>query len=200
MTDEPLTALVLTGGRSSRMGQNKALLNLTPGGPSLIELVVARLADVASETVLVGTETAPYDFLGLRHVPDLYPNAGSLGGIYSGLQAAKYPYALAVACDMPFLSPDLLRYMASVPREYDVLLPVIDEPEPLHAIYSQLCLPWMEERIDARRYKIIGWFDKAKVQKIERHTIERYDPHCRSFFNVNTPEEWERARETTLNE
>ncbi|MDQ3328826.1 MAG: NTP transferase domain-containing protein, partial [Chloroflexota bacterium] len=98
------------------MGQNKALLSLAPGGPSLIEMVAARLAEVASETVLVGTETAPYEFLGLRHVPDLYPNAGSLGGIYSGLQAAAYPHALAVACDMPFLSPHLLRYMASVPR------------------------------------------------------------------------------------
>ncbi len=200
MTSEPLTALLLTGGRSSRMGQNKALLKLAPGGPSLIEIVAARLADVASETLLVGTETEPYDFLGLRHVPDLYPDAGSLGGIYSGLQAAAHPHALAVACDMPFLNPHLLRYMAAAPREYDVLIPVLDEPEPMHAIYSRRCLPWMEEKLDAGRYKIIGWFAKASVQRIERQTIEQYDPKYRSFYNMNTPEEWADAREIALHE
>ena len=198
MTGEPLTALLLTGGRSSRMGQNKAMLRVTPGGPSIVEMVAARLTEVASETLVVGAETEPYTFLGLRHVRDVYPNAGSLGGIYSGLQAASFPYALVVACDMPFLNADLLRYMVSVPREYDVLIPVIDEPEPMHAIYSRRCLPWMEEKLEAGRYKIIGWFANAKVQTIERQLIERYDPEHRSFFNMNTPDEWQRAREIAL--
>lgn len=180
------------------MGQNKALLSVTPGGPSIVEMVAARLAEVASETLVVGSESEPYEFLGLRHVRDVYPNAGSLGGIYSGLQAASCPYALVVACDMPFLNADLLRYMVSVPKEYDVLIPVIDEPEPMHAIYSRRCLPWMEEKLQAGRYKIIGWFANAKVQTIERDMIERYDPEHRSFFNMNTPEEWQRAKEIAL--
>jgi molybdopterin-guanine dinucleotide biosynthesis protein A len=180
------------------MGQNKALLRVTPGGPSIVEMVAARLSEVASETLVVGAETEPYKFLGLRHVRDVYPNAGSLGGIYSGLQAASFPYVLVVACDMPFLNANLLRYMVSVPREYDVLIPVIDEPEPMHAIYSRRCLPWMEEKLEAGRYKIIGWFANANVQTIERYLIERYDPEHRSFFNMNTPEEWQRAREIAL--
>ncbi len=95
-------------------------------------------------------------------------------------RAASYPYALVVACDMPFLNADS-RYMVSVPKEYDVLIPVIDEPEPMHAIYSRRCLPWMEEKLVAGRYKIIGWFANAKVQTIERDMIERYDPEHRSF-------------------
>ncbi len=68
----------------------------------------------------------------------------------------------------------------------------------MHAIYSRRCLPWMEEKLQAGRYKIIGWFANAKVQTIERDMIERYDPEHRSFFNMNTPEEWQRAREIAL--
>lgn len=192
---QPLTALLLTGGRSSRMGQNKALLSLVPDGPPVVAQAVERLRSVADEILLVGSDPEPYAFLGLPQVPDAYPGAGSLGGIYSGLRVARHQYALAVACDMPFLNTGLLQYMASQPREYDVLIPVLDEPEPMHAIYSRSCLPWMEEKLDAGRYKIIGWFDKARVQRIERGTVQQYDPLLRSFFNMNTPEEWERAKE-----
>lgn len=177
------------------MGQNKALLSLVPDGPPVVAQAVERLRSVADEILLVGSDPEPYAFLGLPQVPDAYPGAGSLGGIYSGLRVARHQYALAVACDMPFLNTGLLQYMASQPREYDVLIPVLDEPEPMHAIYSRSCLPWMEEKLDAGRYKIIGWFDKARVQRIERGTVQQYDPLLRSFFNMNTPEEWERAKE-----
>jgi molybdopterin-guanine dinucleotide biosynthesis protein A len=191
----PLTALVLTGGRSSRMGRNKALLGLAEGGPPIVALAVERLRAVADEILLVGSDPAPYAFLGLPHVPDAYAGAGSLGGIYSGLRAARNAHALAVACDMPFLNVDLLRYMADRERVYDVLIPVIEEPEPMHAIYAQSCLPWMEEKLEEGRYRIIGWFDRARVERIERSTIERFDPELRSFFNMNTPDEWERAKQ-----
>ena len=194
MSAAPLTALLLTGGRSSRMGMNKALLSLSPGGPPVVSLAVERLRQVADEVLLVGSDPEPYAFLRLPQVPDAYPGAGSLGGIYSGLRAARNPFALAVACDMPFLSVPLLRYMASEPREYDVLIPVLEEPEPMHAIYGRACLPWMQERLEAGRYKIIGWFDRARVRRLERETVRRYDPDERSFFNMNTPEEWERAK------
>jgi molybdopterin-guanine dinucleotide biosynthesis protein A len=176
------------------MGRNKALLSLEPGGPTVVELAVERLRAVADEVLLVGDDPEPYARLGLPHAPDLYPGAGSLGGIYSGLRAARHPFALAVACDMPFLNAGLLRHMASSPRDYDVLVPVIEEPEPMHAIYSRACLPWMEESLRAGRLKIIGWFPRARVRRLERETLVKLDPELRSFFNMNTPEEWELAR------
>ncbi len=194
MSTPPLSALLLTGGRSSRMGQNKALMSLSPGTPPVVSLAVERLREVADEVLLVGSDAEPYAFLGLPQVPDAFPGAGSLGGIYSGLAAASHRYALAVACDMPFLNVVLLRYMAELPREYDVLIPRIEEPEPMHAIYSTRCLPWMEERLRAERYKIIGWFEKARVQYLERGVLERFDPRLRSFYNMNTPDEWEQAK------
>lgn len=106
---EPLTALLLAGGRSSRMGRNKALLSLRPGGPPVIQLIAHKMAEVADEMLLVGCDPRPYAFLGLPCVPDAFPGTGPLGGVYSGLAAARNPYALAVACDMPFLSVDLLK-------------------------------------------------------------------------------------------
>lgn len=198
MSGAPLSALLLAGGRSRRMGRNKALMNLSPGGPPVVSLAVTRLQAVADEILLVGSDPAPYSFLGLQQVPDVYPDAGSLGGIYSGLSAAHNRHALVVACDMPFLNVALLGYMASLPRDYDVLIPVLEEPEPMHAIYSQACLPWMTEKLEAERYKIIGWFDKARVQYLDRGTVRRFDPQLRSFYNMNTPEEWEQAREMML--
>lgn len=194
MSGYGLTALLLAGGRSSRMGQNKALLSLVPGGPAVVSLAAERLRTVADEIILVGSDPEPYAFLGLPQVPDAFPDAGSLGGIYSGLAAAGQDYALAAACDMPFLNPALLRYMAEQPRDYDVLVPRIEEPEPMHAIYSRRCLPWMEQQLRAGRYKVIGWFDKARVRYIERDVLERLDPGLRSFFNMNTPDEWARAQ------
>ncbi|MDP9350964.1 MAG: molybdenum cofactor guanylyltransferase [Chloroflexota bacterium] len=195
MSVQPLTGLLLTGGRSSRMGQNKALLSLAPGGMPVVSLAVESLQTVADEILLVGSDPEPYAFLGLPQVPDVFPGAGSLGGIYSGLRAARNSFALAVACDMPFLNPTLLRYMAELPRDYDVLVPVLDEPEPMHAIYSRACLPWMEEKLEAGRYKIVSWFDRARVYCLESNVIRRYDPDLRSFFNMNTPAEWVQAQE-----
>lgn len=176
------------------MGQNKALLSLVPGGPPVVRLAVERLREVTDTILLVGSDPAPYASLGLPQAPDVFPDSGSLGGIYSGLAAAPTQHTLVIACDMPFLNTELLRYMSALPRDYDVLIPVLEEPEPLHAIYSKSCLPWMEERLRAGRYKIIGWFDKAHVREIDVDTVRRFDPGLRSFFNMNTPEEWERAK------
>ena len=194
MTRQPLTAIVLAGGRSRRMGTNKALLSLEPGGPPVVQSVVDTLGTVADEVLLSASDPAPYAFLDLSTVPDMYPDTGPLGGIYSGLLAAQHQFSLVVACDMPFLSPELLRYMASLPREYDVLVPRPEEPEPTHAIYSRACLPWIEEQLRAGRYKITGWFDRARVRYLERDVLLQHDPELRSFFDTDTPEEWELAR------
>src|SRR5690349_20502843 len=114
-----LGVIILAGGQSRRMGTNKALLRLAPGGPTLIEQVVALTAPLGP-ALLVTNTPADYAFLGLPMVPDARPGSGALGGLYSGLQAAPAPYNLAVACDMPFLQPALLRWLADQPRDYDV--------------------------------------------------------------------------------
>lgn len=160
---------------------------------TLLEATAAKLAQVCDEVLVVayrGARPIPY-----RVVPDRYAEGGSLGGIYSGLAAAANEYAIAVATDMPFLSLPLLTWMLARPRDYDALVPLRDEPEPLHAIYAKRCLVPMRRRLDAGQLKISGFFDEVRVRYVDEATLAAHDPQGFSFFNINTPDDLERARQ-----
>lgn len=200
----PLSAAILAGGRSERMGTDKALLRLTPDGPTLIERVASAVRAVATETLVVANDRR-LDFLGLRTVTDVYPGTGALGGIYSAVAAATYQHCLVVACDMPFLSVPLLRALAREPRDFDVLAPFLPVSESrqgmeggvyetLHALYGKGALPAMRARLDAGQYKIIGFFPGVRVRSFPAEAARRYDPALRSFFNANTPARLAEAR------
>ena len=175
------------------MGQDKALLTLEPGGPPLIEIVAGRVRQVVDEVVLLGN--APAGVLpGLRRIPDSFPGSGPLGGIHAALVAAQGGRVLVVACDMPFLNVHLLRYMTSLPDDAEAIVPVLDRPQPLHAIYAPTCLPHIELCLREGENRVTGWFDRVRVREIDRETIAQFDPDLLSCFNMNTPEDFERAR------
>jgi molybdopterin-guanine dinucleotide biosynthesis protein A len=137
MTDA-VSAILLAGGKSSRLGTDKAMVKLD-GESILIQKIAEKLAAI-SDDVVVSTNGRHYEDITapVRWAVDIKPGAGSLMGLYSGLLAVKNDYALAVACDMPFVNIGLLKYMMAMPRGYDVLLPAIgDKFEPLHSIYSK---------------------------------------------------------------
>lgn len=199
-----LSAAVLAGGQSRRMGADKALLRPVPGGPTLIERVVEAVSAVASETFLVVNDDR-LAFLGLRAVPDAFPATGALGGIYSAVAEASEAHCLVVACDMPFLSVPLLRAMAAQGRDYDVLAPFLPVAESrqgtaggvyetLHAIYSRAALAAMRTELEAGRFKITGFFPRVRVRPFPIEELRRFDPELRSFFNANTPERFAEAR------
>ncbi len=192
---EQLSVAVLAGGASSRMGRNKALLRV--GGERLVERVVGRLAPL-SDDLMVSTNTpADYEFLGgrVRFVPDLLgPGQGPLVGIASALAAARHPRVLVVATDMPFLNLTLLRYLATLEPDADVVVPVIAEdgfPETMHAIYGKGALPAIQAQLASGRRKITAFFSQVRVRLVSRAEIEPFDPHLLSFFNANTPADWE---------
>src|SRR5689334_17666794 len=142
------------------MGGNKALLRMRPGGPTLIETVVARLAEAGLGTALVVTNTPEeYSFLGLPMVPDEVPGAGPLGGILTALVHAATDRVFVVGCDMPLLSPLLIRYIVSLPAGADVIIPSWagkdgrPQLETLHALYSRRCIDPIQKRIAAGRLK-----------------------------------------------
>jgi molybdopterin-guanine dinucleotide biosynthesis protein A len=195
--DDLLTAAILVGGKSRRMGTNKALATIRPDGTTVVESVVRALRQVAEEIVLVGSHDVArnYAFLDLPWVADIVPDSGPLGGIHAALTGTGNSHLLVTACDMPFLNVDLLRYMMSLPRGYDVLVPVIGQPQPLHAIYARSCLPLIEESLHEGRYKVSGWFDRANVRTIGESVVAQFDPSLRFSFNVNTPEDLVLARE-----
>ena len=197
MPDPTLSAAVLAGGMSSRMGTDKALMPLRPGDPPLARLVVDRVRQVAGQVFVVSNERPGYDAFGVPVVPDRYPNGATLGGIATALEAATAEYCLVVACDMPFLEVDLLRWMAGQPRDYDALVPRVPGEsrqgsgyifQTLHAIYRKSCLPAIRNELEAGRRQVIGFFPSVEVRTIEADALQRFDPDLWSFFNANTPE------------
>jgi molybdopterin-guanine dinucleotide biosynthesis protein A len=196
---EPVSAVVLAGGLSRRMGRDKRRLRLWgEAGPTLLEHTVATVGALCAEVVAVLNDPEAWPELQARLVGDVYPDGGALGGIYSGLAACSHSYALVVACDMPLLSPALLGAMLARPREYDVLVPRSPTPgaarnnldvEPLHAVYGRACLGPMREALEGGRRQIAAFFPAVRVAHMEPEEIARYDPHGRSFLNVNTAEQ-----------
>lgn len=192
---EPLSAAILVGGQSRRMGRTKALLRLDPDGPTVVETIARTLDEIAEEVLLVGeAPAADYAFLGLRQVPDLVPGAGALGGIHAAVRAARHACVLVVACDMPFLNPALLRYMASLPRGWDALVPLLGQTQTAHAIYARSALPLIEASLAARRFRTTSWFARGSIRIVPRAAIAAIDPSLRSTFNMNAPEDLALAR------
>ena len=191
-----VSGVVLAGGMSRRLGRNKALEPI--GGQPLICRVTERLAQVAEELVVVVNEAERATVLplppGAKVTVDRYPGKGSLGGLFTGLSAAAQPWAVMVACDMPFLSVALLRHMLSLREGHDAVVPVVEErPEPLHALYSARCLPFMERRLQADDLKIARFFDEVRVRYVPEEELRQLDPELHSFFNINTQEDVDRA-------
>ena len=188
-----VTGVVQAGGKSTRMGgQPKALIQL--GGRSIVERVVAALTPVVDDLLVVTNAPELYAFLGLPMVADVYPDHGSLGGIYSGLRAAG-EIAFTVACDMPFLHTEIVRLVIARAGEGDVVIPRVGEQlETMHAAYGKACLPPIEERLRAGRLKIVGFFDRVRVVEIGEAEVARVRDPAVAFMNVNTPDELEHAR------
>ena len=189
-TPGDLTGIVLAGGASRRMGQNKAFLEL--GGKPLIAHVIERMDQVCAEVLVVARDVQPYAGLGARLVEDRFRGVGVLGGLHAGLAAAAHNLALAVGCDMPFLKPALLRAFAGWAEGADVaVLRQGEQVEPLHGAYRRTCLPAIEAAIHANQRRIISFFPRVRVHYVAPEDVTMFDPELRSFRNVNTPEEWE---------
>ena len=189
-----VTGVVQAGGKSTRMGgQPKALIPL--GGRSIVERVVLALTPIVDDMLVVTNTPELYAFLGLPMVPDVFPEGGSLGGIYSGLRAAPGEAAFTVACDMPFLSAPVARLVLARAGEADVVAPRIGEQwETLHACYGKACLGPMERRLREGQLRITGFFEDVRVLAITEAEVAAVGDPARVFMNVNTPDELARAR------
>src|SRR6185369_5471024 len=129
-----VTAVILAGGQSSRMGSNKALLPYRGG--RFIEAIHRQLLELFPQVLLVTNNPEQYEFLNCRKVADCFPGMGALAGLHAGLHHATTPYIFAVACDMPYLNSALIRRLAALRHDADVIIPQGENGlEPLHAIY-----------------------------------------------------------------
>ncbi len=184
----------MAGGQSSRLGTNKALVEV--GGQRIIERILARVRGLGDEVLLVTNTPAEYAYLGLPSFPDLLPGKGPLGGLYTALSYAKNEYILALSCDQPFLNRNLLAYLLSLRHDYDVVVPLNREgyPQSMHAVYGKGCLEPIRRSLEAERLKVIGFFSDVRVREVTGAEIDRFDPQRLSFLNVNTPEDLAEAR------
>jgi molybdopterin-guanine dinucleotide biosynthesis protein A len=191
-----LTLCLQAGGKSSRMGQDKALLDF--GGKPLIQRVLERLDSLASETIVTTNHPEGYRFLGFPLIPDVIPNRGALGGLYTALLAAHQPLVAVVACDLPFASPEILRACRDQLLANPNLDAVIPETphglEPLHAVYRrETCLPTVKAALETGKWKMIAWHLAANIGRLSPEEIAALDPEGLAFWNVNTQEEFDAA-------
>lgn len=183
-----MTGIILSGGRSTRMGENKAFVRVD--GERLIDRNVRLFKSVFREVIII--TAAPLDYLdqAAAIATDIYPGKGALGGIYTGIFYASEEHAFVAACDMPFLNRDFLEYMVSRAAGHDIVVPAPpDGLQPLHAVYSRRCLPAIKGMIERNRLKITGFYPGHRILTINPEVIRTFDPQGRMFMNVNTPED-----------
>jgi molybdopterin-guanine dinucleotide biosynthesis protein A len=186
-----VTALVLCGGKSRRMGRPKAFLPFE--GTTMVNHVLNQVRDLFAEVFIVANEPDNYEDLGVDVVKDILPYRGPLGGILSGLLVAKHEYTFVIACDMPFVDKRLIREMTSARHGNDVVVLTHEMGvEPLLALYSKNCIKPLEESLFAGNLSLQEFLSGLKAQSFE------YDSNSQgedlpAFFNINTPQDYSRA-------
>lgn len=184
-----ITGVILAGGKSSRFGSNKAFADVN--GRQLIKRVIAIMGSVFEKLIIITNDPGEYSSLGMPMHEDLIKGLGPLGGIYTGLEKMPERLGFFVACDMPFLNEDLIRYITEIyNNDFDAVVPKIDwKMEPLHALYSKECLPAIKGLIESGECMINKFFQIIRPMFINEDEIKKYDPLLRSFFNINRPGE-----------
>jgi len=186
------SAVILAGGKSSRMGRPKALLPFD--GQPLIVHIVRRLRRLFAEIVVVAAPDQELPLLPARIVHDELPHQGPVGGIYYGLESTTTDLGFACSCDVPFLNLPLVSYLLSAASNHDVVVPYWEDRfQPLHAVYRRSVLPLLKRQLQEGKLRPIFLYEKAPTLTVPESEIRRFDPEGLSFMNMNTPDDYQRA-------
>ncbi len=185
-----ITGVILSGGKSSRMGQNKALLKL--GEERAIERVARQMKSLFSEVLLITNQPTEYKFLALPTFPDLYNNCGPLGGIHSALVHAQTSKVFIISCDMPMMTAEIIDAILNFPSIRPIVVPVTEGlVQQICGIYSKACLPVLEQMLKGKKYKVMNLLDEMGAEIIEMNKLlPNYNSN--SFFNMNLPEDYQK--------
>lgn len=185
-----MTGIVLAGGKSSRMGTDKGLLDFN--GKKLVEIVVEILSRVCDK-IIISANNADYDFMGYPVVKDMYPNCGPIGGIYSALKHSTTLHNLVLSCDMPLIKTALLADLLYIKKEFEVVVPWHGDQkfEPMCAYYHKNVTNVFYEFIKQSNFKIPDTFEKLKTHKFKiNRTLDYYSKEL--FFNINSKKDLSR--------
>jgi molybdopterin-guanine dinucleotide biosynthesis protein A/molybdopterin converting factor small subunit len=187
-------AIVLAGGKSSRMGTPKALLRFDD--EPLIVHVVATLQALFAEVVVVAAPGQDLPSMPVKLVRDDVAYQGPVGGMYYGLTAAGCDISFVTSCDSAFLNTDLISYLVSQIPDHDVVVPHWQRRlQPLHAVYRKSVVPLLEGQLARGELRPVYLFDKVRTRRVDEDDIRRFDPEGLSFFNMNTPDDYAVALE-----
>ena len=193
-----MTGVILAGGESTRMGKNKAFIEIN--GKRIIDRTVSLFREVFDDVLLVTNTPLDYIELKVRIVTDLVSGKGSLGGIYTGLFFSSSPKAFFVGCDMPFLDRRVIQYFLGLAQTADIVVQrTKDYWQPLHAIYPRTLLKPIERLLQQGELKIIKTYQGMRVREVTGEELKRFDPDLHTLSNFNTPEELKKLLETYPN-
>jgi molybdopterin-guanine dinucleotide biosynthesis protein A len=183
-----MTGVILSGGKSIRMGKNKAFIQVE--GVPIIERIHNLFRELFQELIIVTNETDLFSNFNSKIYSDLIPDKGALGGLYTGIVLSSFYHSFCVACDMPFIKKSLVQFLIENVANEDVIVPrTKDGLQPLHAIYSKNCVDPIRRSIEEGKSKIIDIYDQVNVKIVDEKDFLCFDPGRESFINVNTPEE-----------
>jgi len=188
-----VSAIILAGGRSLRMGRNKALLEID--SKSIIERQIEELQKGFDSVKIVCNQPEQYSELGVSLVQDEFPGCGPLAGIHAGLKSTGADAVFVVPCDMPFVTADLgLQLLERLGEADGVVLTYQGKIEPLCAVYRKSCLSAIEEFLTEGRLKVIDFYPLVNIKFLPATELIQGELAENVFFNINTPEEFERAK------
>lgn len=184
-----VAGVILAGGKSTRMGRNKALLPFN--GRPLIETIYRVMAELFAQVAIVTNSPDDYSFLPCPRIPDIHVGMGSLAGIHAGLVWSPEERIFVVGCDMPFLEKEVVRWLAASSVGESSVVPCTPSGfEPLHAIYAKRILPLLDEALNSDRKRIIDLLERIEAKVIPVEEVAVISPQFRSFINLNTREDY----------
>ncbi len=190
-----MTGVIIAGGKSRRLGVDKRFLEI--GGRPCIQRVIDAFQGLFKEVLIVADAPEPFMSLGAKVVVDLIPGRATLGGLYTGLHFATHDRVFAAASDMPWLSPAAIRVVLDQALSGDIVIPdLAGKLQPMHAAYAKTCLPVLRSLVEAGRLKVqdLCMSPELRVHRIPEAAFRDVDPELRSFFNINTPEDLDKAK------
>lgn len=194
---QQISCIILAGGKSTRMGREKAFFRI--GKKTIIEEQKDTLSHIFEEIIIVTNALNNFKNINAKVVKDIIPESGPLGGLYSGLAVSSNIHSFLVGCDMPFINTELIEYMIEKIGENDIIIPLSTRGiETLFAMYSLNCLETIRRQIELKNLRLMDILDFFKVRYISHEEIEKYDPKELSFFNINSLEDYEKAKKIWL--
>ncbi len=185
------TGAILAGGENTRMPVMKAFIKVK--GKPIIERNLALIQQLFKETLIVTNQPSDYSYLGVPLLGDIHDIRGPMTGIFTSLFNSRAHWVFISACDMPFISKDLINYMYSQRNGFDAVVPASKgRTEPLFAFYSKRLLSSMEKAVLSDRRGLKDFLKDKKVKYISAAEVRRFDPGARSFINLNTPQDADR--------